>query len=115
MNVNPSAPIHWSYLPLRQATDIAPALPLLAEEDAYGPARFVLCAAQNRRVLEPYLQQLRSWQTDPLTHPQPVIPVTTDSNGLAWFSPEGALHDFPELDSRDSSSSGCHDESTRIG
>ena len=115
MPVNPSVPVNWSYLPLRQAPPTASVLPLVAEEDARGPARFVLCAAHNRRVLEPYLQQLRSWQADPLTHPQPVIPVVTDANGLAWFSPEGALHDFPELDSRDPSSSGCHDESTRIG
>jgi hypothetical protein len=77
----------------------AAVLSLVAEEDACGPTRFVLCAEQNRRVLEPYLQQLRSWQSDPLTHPQPVIPVVTDADGLSWFSPEGAAHDFPDQDS----------------
>lgn len=99
MNVNPSAPVNWSYLPLRKAPAAQAALTLVAEEDARGPTCFVLCAEQNRRVLEPYLQQLRSWQADPLTHPQPVIPVVTDSDGLAWFSPEGAVYDFPEVDS----------------
>lgn len=96
MNVNPPASIPWSYLPLRQAPAVTSALALVAEEDAQGPTRFVLCAEQNRRVLEPYLQQLRSWQADPLTHPQPVIPVITDADGLSWFSPEGAAHDFPD-------------------
>ncbi len=99
MHVNPSASVPWSYLPLSQVPIAASAFPLLSEEDAGGPVRFVLCLEQNRRVLEPYLQQLRSWQADPLTHPQPVIPVVTDADGLTWFSPEGAVHDFPELDS----------------
>lgn len=99
MNVNPSASVDWAYLPLRQAPSSAAAFSLIAEEDARGPVRFVLCAMQNRNALEPYLQQLRAWQADPMAHPQPVIPVSTDSDGLRWFSPEGAAHDFPELDS----------------
>lgn len=106
MTVNPSDHVPWSYLPLRQAPSNPLAWALVAEEDARGPVRPVLCAQQNRSSLEPYLQQLRSWQADPFTHPQPHIPVTVDANGLRWFSPEGAAHDFPELDTRDSSRTG---------
>lgn len=98
MNVTLSTSAAWSYLPLRQVPAHVLVVPLVAEEDPMGPIRLVLCAASNRAVLEPYLEQLRLWIQDPLTYPQPVIPVTTDDTGVTWFSPEGARQDFPDLD-----------------
>lgn len=74
------------------------ALPLLAQTDGGGPVLPVLCEPRHQPVLEPYLQQLRSWQGDPISHPQPVIPVITDTHGLRWFSPEGAAEDQEQSD-----------------
>lgn len=99
MNVNPSASINWTYLPLCQVLPVASVLPLAVEDDPGGPVRPVLCAACDQPVLEPYLKQLQLWWNDPMAHPQPVIPVVTDTAGVAWFSPEGAHHDHPRSDS----------------
>lgn len=71
---------------------------LTALEDSGGPCCPVLCEEDQRPVLEPYLEQWRRWRADPIAHPQPVLPVTVDNTGLRWFSPEGARHDFPDVD-----------------
>lgn len=119
MNVTPFQPrlgtSSWFYLPLKAVSVAEDFCALLCEDDSGGPLRLVLCASYDRGLFAPYMQLLHDWHNDRLTYPQPVVPVQTGPHGLCWFSPEGALNDFADLVSQDSSCTGCTETSTRLG
>lgn len=91
----------WHYLPLRAIEVLGapaePTLRLTLEEDEGGVMHTIYCSAADQQHLDPYILQLRSWESDPLANEIPLLPVTLSDDGRPSFCAAAVAHDFPEF------------------
>lgn len=97
----PVSTIDWDYAYLIEVRALGDSATLLCGTEADFPEFEVACTALD--ALAPFAELHAAWRRTPAAVTPPLIPYTRERSGRRTFCTRGAAHDYPFLDSGDSS------------